>query len=299
MKERLLVQARSSGTRRYPTSEKLVPTLLIIALSLLPIACDKIINSDNDVCDEFRLRKITVGGAQYGLYHYDKNCNIVRYEFWGVQPDSRATRTIYADYHYRNNALNSVEQYVYYNSKYVKTRIEEYEYDEKNRLKMITYHVKSEIDDSWSDSIQEFYYNEHDQLIKTMSPGFAEYLYYYDSNGNAWKWEHYPLFQVEYEGPLTLTYSFDTKKNPLYRHDTRYFLPLANGVLSVALLSPNNVVSWESHSPETGGVISRGSLEYQYNSRGYPISSTETVISPLNSDQPDEEILYTEYEYTQ
>lgn len=131
--------------------------------------------------------------------------------------------------------------------------------------------------------------NENDQLIKTIFPGDQMILYYYDSDGHVWKRELYPLYEVEYEGPLTTTFTFDTKKNPFHHHDTRPSLPL--------ILNRNNIVGWETLSPITGEVVSRSSIDYEYNSEGYPISALQTVVSPLTDPQPHTEITFTEYEY--
>jgi len=138
-----------------------------------------------------------------------------------------------------------------------------------------------------------YHYDENEQLIKKLFPEARLILYTYDSHGNAIKRETYSFDPQarEYKSCGVITYSFDTKRNPFYQHDTRYGM--------IQFLSPNNILGWKSYSPETGQVVSKSSFLYEYNSRDYPINATETVISPLTDAQPGATIHYTQYEYTQ
>ena len=266
-------------------------TTLFILINLFLLACEhaeQINLAKLPEPYELRLSKI-VQGSQFSIYRYDDDRNIIKYEFAHGLPGSE-TLTIYADYFYQINKLSVVEQYVLLNGQYEKPGIEEYEYDTQNRIKRIKYQHRSEIDFSWRSSTQEFFYNEHDQVIKTTGSDGSYVLYYYDASGNIWKWEGY-LFGREYDGPLTITYTYDSHKNPFYLHDIR------QGILRY--FSPNNIIGWESISPETGEVVARSSSEFEYNSTDYPISATETVVSPLTDPQPNTEIFHTAYEYLQ
>jgi YD repeat-containing protein len=189
-----------------------------------------------------------------------------------------------------------VEAFISQNDAFIKTCIEEYKYDTTYRLIEITYTALSEETNRWIESTQALYYNDQNQVIKSVIPNHHEQCYYYDGSGNLVKEELYPLYPVEYEGPITRTYTFDNHKNPFYGHDTRFFLPLGNANIATQL-SLNNVLAWESYSPETGDVVAKSTIEYVYNAHEYPSSATETVLSPLTDPEPGTILWYTEYEY--
>ena len=276
-------------------------TFFILTAGLL-LGCEHagVFNTtDLPVPYEMKLSKVAQG-SQFSVYRYDDNQSIIKHEFAHGLPGSQVV-TIYADYSYQNNRLQRVEQFVLLSGQFQKVSIEEYDYDSASRLIAIRYQWKSEATNNWLESVQEFHYDNQNRVIKTIHLGNtplvlqtegvqerSEERYFYDENGNVSKIENY-VEGVEYEGPLTFTYTYDTRKNPFYRHDIR------QGVLR--FFSPNNLVGWESHSPETGDVVARSSLEYQYNMDDYPTTSVETVRSPLTDPQPGTEIMTTTYEY--
>ena len=96
------------------------------------------------------------------------------------------------------------------------------------RVRTIAVRAWSERSDTWSESTTEFTYNANDQLVEMTRPGQSTLLFYYDLAGNAWKTEDYPLFEVEYEGPITTTFTFDVRSNPYYRARARFWLPVGN-----------------------------------------------------------------------
>ncbi len=177
------------------------------------------------------------------------------------------------------------------NEQFVKTQIEEYDYDSANRLAAIRFQARSEFNNSWQESVQEFHYDDQNRVSKTVYPGFSEERYFYDENGNVNKIENY-LIGAEYDGPLTITYTYDTKKNP-------YYLRPEYRTGGVKLLSPNNVIGWESISPETDEAIAAATVTYEYNAEDYPIRFTQTVLSPLTDLQPALEVSETDFEYVQ
>ncbi len=270
-------------------------TFLLIAA--LVYGCSNLFspNKSDDVgrCNEPKLQKVTqASGGQYEVYQYDKNCNITKHEFYGVnQFSGNAEMTYYTNYYYSQKILSLIEKYVKLNNEFIKTGAAKYEYDDRNRLKSVQWSGLSETDRRiWLDGKQDFYYDDNDRLIRVTASDGSYVLYEYDGNGNAWKWENHLFQNGEYHPPLVITHTFDTKKNPFYRHGES---------VGIRFLSRNNVIGWESISPETGKVVARGSIEYKYNSSDYPTEAIETIISPLTSDQPSTEILHSQYEYVQ
>ncbi len=249
--------------------------------------------SDNmERCNEPKLQKVTRAfGGQYEVYQYDKNCNITKHEFFVVQPSGNTEMTYYTNYYNSQIILISTERYVKLSNEFIKTSIAKYEYDDKGRLKSIYGSELSEIDRrTWHDSKQDFFYDDNDRLIRVTASDGSYVLYEYDGNGNAWKWETHLFQNGDYHPPLVITYTFDQKKNPFYRHGER---------IGIQFLSRNNILGWESISPETGQVVARSRIEYKYNSSDYPTEAIETVVSPLTSGQPNTEILHSQYEYVQ
>lgn len=235
--------------------KRLIPLLFVV--SQFFVACENVgIVGKSQLTEPYdlKIRKVTENQSQFSIYHYD-DLNVIKYEFGSSVPGNERI-TIYADYFYQNNRLSRVEQFVLLNEQFVKTQIEEYDYDSTNRLAAIRFQARSEFDDNWQESVQEFHYDDQNRVIKTVYlgnalpslqteavQGLSEDRYFYDESGNVSKIEHY-LTGAEYDGPLTTTYTYDAKKNPYYSR-----LEYRTG--GVKLLSPNNVVGWESISPET------------------------------------------------
>lgn len=270
---------------------RFIPSIFVVILFF--VACENVGVLEKDPLFEpydLRINKVTENQSQFAIYHYDDDLWINKYEF-GSQVPGDERITIYADYFYQNNRLSKVEQFVLVNEQYEKTSIEEYDYNGNGRLTAIRYHSKSEVGINWHDSMQQFFYDDQNRVIKTVYPGHSEDHYFYDENGNVSRVDHY-LEGTEYDGPLMRNYTYDTKKNPYYlRHEYR-----RGGVL---YLSPNNVVGWENISPISGEVVSSASIVYQYNAENYPVKFTQTVLSPLTDPQPGVEASSADYEYIQ
>jgi len=269
-----------------------------IILVFLLVACDKLgINQGENAeqCDDYKIQKITQTFSfdpsfrQYGIYYYDKICNIKKYEFYGSQ-FGEDRLSYYANYDYVEYRLNLVATYVLMDQQPINTLIENYAYDELNRISAISISALSEIDNTWYEDQIDFFYDENNRLFKTATSDGSYSLYYYNHFGNVTKYDYYPI-HVEYVPPLTIIYTYDDKNNPLYLHDRRYSM--------AQYLSPNNILNWESYSPETGSVVSKSSFRYDYNSKGFPVFATETIITPLTENQPDTMMFYTSYEYAQ
>jgi len=272
--------------------------LIKIFLIFLLVACDKLgINQGENAkkCDEYKIQKITQtfsfnpSFCQYGIYHYDKNCNIEKYEFYSSQ-FGEDRLSYYADYYFIKSRLSSVETYVLMDQQPINTLIENYTYDELNRISVISISALSEIDNTRYEDQIDFFYDDNNRLFKTATSNGSYSLYYYNDFCNISQYDYYPI-NVEYVPPLTIIYTYDDKNNPFYFHDRRYSM--------AQFLSPNNVLSWESHSPETGTVVSKSSFRYDYNLKGFPVFAAETIITPLTDNPPDTMVFYTSYEYTQ
>jgi YD repeat-containing protein len=283
----------------------------VAVLALLSVACsdDPPTGPPIDQGDEVLIRKVTqrfgIGPwgidpnhVQFWILSYDTAGKAIKCEFYDGKP-GQEQNTIYDDYSYDDDRLSRIDRYVFYGDRFINSRIETYEYDDRGRASLIRTRAWSGITDTWSEGITEFVYDEQDRMIEMIRHDNSRWVYSYDGYGNAWKQEMWPLFEVEYEGPITTTFTFDDKKNPFYRPVVRFWLPMGNANLAPLLLSLNNITGWDGYSPQTGGVIARSVVEHDYNAAGYPVFHLETARSPMTDPEPGVIFWETEYEYVE
>lgn len=246
---------------------------LLFAVTFLLIGC----KSEDDIISPTQqklLSKIVYDNASYSTFDYE-NGKLSKYENY-----SNGVLTTSIVLNYNGNDRPQSELYKNRNDNFLK------KYFYKNALLDSTeLSIKDSVGNYSVFAYMKYHYNQSNLLVKMVQQNITNQLsyttdYFYDASGNIVEYRFYSGSQLEYSSAI----AYDTKVNPWYelRNWLNYDMTISkNNSISSSMVFVNNI-QWNS---ETNSI-------YQYDSDGYPISSTANYYSNTDST-----IINQTYEY--